>query len=175
MVSMGWPGKWSPSSSVNSVGVENLMVQERIFPVVPSMRTTESVCLHLRADGGAVGHPPRHHVVHGPCAGDAGRDGQRVRPFVHGGHGVALAGIVVRLGDVLDFLPSKEDLRVLDDDGSRGSLRLSPHRGRPSVEDPASGERPGQLHGPFLGGGDADVRDVAALYGLQRLVDDDPR
>ena len=34
MVSMGWPGKRSPSSSVNSVGVENLMVQERIFPVV---------------------------------------------------------------------------------------------------------------------------------------------
>lgn len=42
MVSMDWPGKRSPSSSVNSVGVENLMVQERIFPAVPSMRITES-------------------------------------------------------------------------------------------------------------------------------------
>ena len=36
------------------------------------------------ADGGAVGHPPRYHVIHGPCAGDTG-DGQRIRPFVHGG------------------------------------------------------------------------------------------
>ena len=55
-----------------------------------------------------------------------------------------------------------------------GRLRLSRHRGRPGVEGPASGERPGQLHGPFLGDGDAGVRDVAALHGLQRLVADDP-
>ena len=144
------------------------------FPGCPVDADNGIGILHLRADGGAIGHPPRHHVVHGPCAGDAGCDGQRVRPFVHRGHGVALAGIVVRLGGVLDFLPHEKHFRVLDGDGSRGRLRLSRHRGRPGVEGPASGERPGQLHGPFLGDGDAGVRDVAALHGLQRLVDGDP-
>ena len=144
------------------------------FPGCPVDADNGIGILHLRADGGTVGHPPRHHVIHGPCAGDAGRDGQRVRPFVHGGHGVALAGIVVRLGGVLDFLPHEKHFRVLDNYGSRGSLRLSCHSGRPGVEDPASGEGSGQLHGVFLGDGDPGVRDVAALHSLQRLVDDNP-